>query len=180
MLYGQDWQTGLPGSSPAPVTCLPSLCISLGTSCASRTVLGTARRFLTVSQRQWSICSSQLTNSRSTSTERFWGRNASTLSLTKCKKNSSLKTFWIKTPMRVFTYQTLQAREQSCRHETGWTCSPPGIKSHPTRNLQTRNLALPKKRKQSDHLSKVLSMTLPPNLPGEVWRPEGVGVQKML
>lgn len=90
-----------------------------------------------------SICSSQLTKSRSTSAEQ-----ASTLSLAKYKSNSPLEMFWRRNSMCVFTHQSLQAQEPSLRHKTGWTCSPPGMKSHPTRNLQTRNLVLPKKRKQ--------------------------------
>lgn len=86
----------------------------------------------------------KLTKSRSTPAE-----STSILSLAKYERNSSLKRLRRKSLTSVFTQQSLQARERTHRHETSWTCSPPGIKSHPTRNLQTFGFALPKKKKHT-------------------------------
>lgn len=134
----QVWQLAVKFSA----TGFLGLSISLGTPCAPKKF--SALFSLTALQRE---CMAQsvapkLTRSRLTPAE-----SASILSLAKYKSNSSLKKIGRKSLTSIFTQQSLQARERNHRHETSWTCSPPGIKSHPTGNLQTRSFALPKKRK---------------------------------
>lgn len=133
MMDRQVWQLVVKFSA----TGFLRLSISLGTPCAPRKF--SAQLFsLSALQKE---CMAQsvapkLTRSRLTPAE-----SASLLSLAKYESNSSLKKIGRKSLPSIFTQQSLQARERNHRQETSWMCSPPGIKSHPTGNLQTRSFA---------------------------------------